>query len=84
MIDETLLREKITCIYPEIVVCGIDIDVVFNKKKDVWVVDLKKDEKVLRTHLEIRDAEKCMEGGKSGSLGSRVAQLARARGAKSL
>ncbi len=77
MIDGNLLREKITSIYPEIGVCGIDIDVAFNKKKDVWIVDLKKDEKLLRTHLEIRDAEKCMEGGKSCSLGSRVTQLTR-------
>ena len=77
MIDGNLLREKITSIYPEIGVCGIDIDVAFNKKKEVWVVDLKKDDKLLRTHLEIRDAEKCMEGGKSCSLRSRIAQLAR-------
>ncbi|MEJ2689044.1 MAG: hypothetical protein P8130_03685 [Deltaproteobacteria bacterium] len=77
MIDGNLLREKITSIYPEIGVCGIDVDVAFNKKKDVWVIDLKKDEKLLRTHLEIRDAERCMEGGKSCSLGSRVTQLTR-------
>jgi len=77
MIEGNLLREKITSIYPEIGACGIDIDVAFNKKKDVWVVDLKKNEKVLRTHLEIGDAEKCMEGGKSCSLRSRVTQLAR-------
>ena len=77
MIEGNLLREKITSIYPEIGANGIEIDVAFNKKKDVWVVDLKKDEKVLRTHLEISDAEKCMEGGKRCSLSSRVTQLAR-------
>jgi len=77
MIDGNALREKITSTYPEIEVCGIDVDVAFSKKKDVWVVDLKKDEKLLRTQLEIRDAEKYMAGGKSGSLESRVAQLVR-------
>ena len=82
MIDGNLLRAKITSIYPKIGACDIDIEVSFSKKKNVWIVDLKRDEKLLRTHLEIRDAEKCMEGGKSGSLGNRVAQLA--RGTKSL
>ena len=77
MIDGKALRSKIASIYPEIGVCGIEIDVAFSKKKDVWVVDLIKDERLLRTHLEVRDAENCMEGVKSGSLISRVAQLAR-------
>ena len=82
MIDEKLLRQKITSIYPEIGVCGIDIDVAFNKKKDVWIVNLRKDDKHLQNHLEIRDAEKFLVGGKSVSLGFQVAQLA--RGAKRL
>ncbi len=80
MIDGNLLREKITSIYPEIGVCGINVDVAFSKKKDVWIVDLRKDEKHLKNHLEIRDAERFLAGGKSVSLGFQVAQLA--RGAK--
>jgi hypothetical protein len=38
----TCCAKKSPPIYPEIGVCGIDIDAAFNKKKDVWVVDLKK------------------------------------------
>ena len=77
MIDEKVLCEKITSIYPEIGVCDIDIDVAFSKKKNAWVVDLSKDDKNLKTHLEISDAERCMEGGKYVPLGIQVAKLAR-------
>lgn len=33
MLDKKMLCEKITSIYPEIGVCGIDFDVDFNKEK---------------------------------------------------
>ena len=75
MLDKKMLCEKITSIYPEIGVCGIDIDVDFNKEKGAWVVDLKKDKHHLQTHLEIDEAEQCMDGKKCVSLGIQIAQL---------
>ena len=42
MIDKKELCEKITAIYPDIGVCGIDIDVVYDEGKEAWMVDLKK------------------------------------------
>ena len=70
-----MLCEKITSIYPEIGVCGIDIDVDFNKEKGAWVVDLMYDKHHLQTHLEIDEAEQCMDGKKCVSLGIQIDQL---------
>ena len=75
MIDGKVLCKKISSIYPEIGTSGIDIDIVFNKKKDVWVVDLRKDDKHLQTHLEIDDAEKFLVGKKCLPLSLQVAQI---------
>lgn len=75
MIDDKILCQKITTIYPEIAECSIDIAVAFNKKKDAWHVDLKKDDAHLQTLLEIHDAEKYLVGGKCLSLSTQVAQI---------
>lgn len=75
MIEKKALCEKITSIYPEIGACGINIGVDFNKEKGAWVVDLKKDKHHLQTHLEIDEADQCMDGKKCVSLGIQIAQL---------
>ena len=69
------LCDKIRSLYPEIGECGIDIDVEWAEKKRVWVVDLKRDEHELRTHLEPDDADGCIEGKQCVSLGLQIAQL---------
>jgi hypothetical protein len=69
------LCKKITALYPDIGKCGIDITVTQDKKKKVWVVDLKKGSHELKHHLEIPDADACMEGKQCVSLGLEIAQL---------
>ena len=69
------LCEKIIEIYPEIGECGIDIEVVHDEQKKVWVVDLKKEGHELKHHLEYRDADDCVEGKQCVSLGLEIAQL---------
>jgi hypothetical protein len=69
------LCKKITEIYPDLGVCGIDIDLEFDKAKNVWVVDLKKGEHELKHFLEIPEAEECMDGKQCVSLGLEIAQL---------
>jgi len=75
MHDKKELCEKITSLYPEIGICGIDIDVSYDRGKNVWVVDLKKDEHELKHYLEIPDADSCMDGQQCVSLGLEIAQL---------
>lgn len=69
------LCKKITELYPDIGKCGIDIDAKFDKAKNVWMIDLKKDSHELQHHLEIPDADACMEGKQCTSLGLEIAQL---------
>ena len=67
--------EKINQIYPEIGECGINVNVTFDDNNERWVVDLKKDEKELKTFLEPGDAELCMQGKQCVSLGIEINQL---------
>lgn len=75
MHDKEELCKKIIDLYPEIGECGIDVNVDFDKKKNVWIVDLKKDAHELKHHLEIPDADNCMEGKQCVSLGLEIDQL---------
>lgn len=75
MYDSRGLCEKITSLYPEIGECGIDVDVNYDNEKKVWLVDLKKDTHELKHHLEISDANDCMDGKQCVSLGLEIAQL---------
>ena len=45
------------------------------RQKKAWVVDLKKDEHELKTHLELQEADECMEGKQCVSLGMQIGQL---------
>jgi hypothetical protein len=69
------LCRKITELYPDINECGIDVDVSFDEKKNVWIVDLKKGGHELSHHLETSEAEECMTGKQCVSLGLEIAQL---------
>lgn len=75
MHDKEELCRKIIDLYPEIGECGIDVNVDFDKEKNVWIVDLKKDAHELKHHLEIPDADDCMEGKQCVSLGLEIDQL---------
>ena len=75
MHDKKDLCDKIKSIYPEIGECGIDVDVEWDAEKNAWIVDLKKDNHELKTHLEPEDADGCIEGRQCVSLGLQIAQL---------
>ena len=75
MIDKKELCEQIKIVFPDIGECGIDVDVDYDKKKEAWVVDLKKGAHHLTTHLEPEDANECMEGNKCVGLAFQIQQL---------
>ena len=77
MHDKEELCRKITELYPDIGECGINIEAEFDKNKNVWIIDLKKDKHELQHHLEIPDANDCMKGKQCVSLGLEIAQLRR-------
>ncbi len=75
MITGKELCKKITDIYPDIGVCGIDIDVEYKDDKGAWLIDLQQKGHFLRTYLDVADAEQCMEGKQCVSLGLQIAEL---------
>jgi hypothetical protein len=75
MHDKKELCTTIQLLYPELGECGINVDVEWSENKKAWVVDLKKDNHELTTHLEPEDADGCMKGNKCVSLGLQIAQL---------
>ncbi len=75
MYSKEELCKKITALYPDIGECGIDITVEYEPKKKIWLIDLKKGGHELKHHLEIPDADACMEGKQCVSLGLEIGQL---------
>ena len=77
MYSKESLCNKITTLYPDIGECGIDLLVEYAPEKKVWLIDLKKGGHELKHHLEIPDADACMENKQCVSLGLEIAQLRR-------
>jgi hypothetical protein len=75
MHDKEELCNKIRTIYPELGECGVDVTVEFSEEKKAWIVDLKKDKHELTTHLDLTDADACIEGKECVHLGSQISQL---------
>ena len=74
MLTNREVCNKIMEVFPEIGVCGIDLNVDYDKSNRAWAVDLKRGEHHLKTYLEIEEAETCAAGN-CVSLGLQVAQL---------
>lgn len=75
MFTEKQLCEKIVSLYPDIGVCGIDIDGALDHSEKTWIVHLNKNSHSLGHFLELMDAERCMEGKECLALGLDIAQL---------
>jgi hypothetical protein len=75
MIDKTQLCEKILEIYPDIGLCGIDVEVDYDDEQQRWVVHLEKDAHRIKTYLEDGDAELCLMGRQCVSLSIEINQL---------
>ncbi|MDR2548691.1 MAG: hypothetical protein LBD10_00545 [Desulfobulbus sp.] len=69
------LCEKITSIYPDVGMCGVDINVDFNEREKTWMVHMLKGSHSLDHFLEVMDADRCMHGRQCLSLGLEIAQM---------
>jgi hypothetical protein len=73
--DSKQLCEKISGLFPDIGKCGIDLDVHFDEKEKIHIVQMKKGNKVVKTSLEPEDVALCMNGKQCVSLGIHLAQF---------
>ena len=69
------LAARLLEIYPEINTHGIELALEFDHEKKAWVVTFTKGGHRLRTFLEKKDADACMEGVQCVYLGVQIAQL---------
>ncbi len=72
--DEALI-EKIRGMYPDIEKHGISVSLEFSKEKNAYIIKFRKDEHELKTHLEKKDADECMNNIKCVYLGVQVGQF---------
>ena len=73
--DNQELCAKIKDVFPDIGECGIDIDVMYDDDKKAYIVNLKKGQRKIKTHLETEDADTCMLGKQCIGLGIQIAQF---------
>lgn len=66
---------KIKEVYPDIGILGQDIELDYDSAQNLWVVDIAKGTKHLKTYLEETDANVCIERGKCFGLGIQIGQL---------
>ncbi|MCB2216534.1 hypothetical protein [Desulfofustis glycolicus] len=75
MHEKEELCQRIVSIYPDIGLCGIDVDVEFDESKKVWAVHLTRNGHHLTHFLDIPEADACLEGKQCVALGLDIAQL---------
>jgi hypothetical protein len=74
-VDIKALQAKLKEIYPEIDRHKLTLETCFDDKKDAWIVQLSKGSHELRTHLEKKDAEECIDGIECVYLGVQIGQF---------
>jgi hypothetical protein len=72
---QVALKDKITEMYPEIETNGISVSLDFSTEKNAYIIDFKKGGAELKTHLDKKDADECMDGIKCVYLGMQVAEF---------
>jgi hypothetical protein len=69
------LKDKIIQLFPEIAQNGVAVSLNFNEELKTYDVNLKKDLHELKTHLEAKDADECMDGRKCVHLGVQLKEF---------
>lgn len=64
MTEKNEICELIRTVYPDIGVCGIDMDADYDEKTKRWTVTLKRAGREFKKHLEPGEAELCLAGTK--------------------
>jgi hypothetical protein len=75
MFTHAALKEKIQEMYPEIGEHHLSADVDFDVSKNAYIVTFRREGEELKTLIEKKDAEDCMNNIKCVYLGVQVAQF---------
>lgn len=74
--EENELKRMLKEIYPEIEQHNLELDMEYKHEKEYWIVKLERGDFKLHTFLDKKDAEVCLGGVGSVSLGVQIAQFA--------
>jgi len=77
MFTHAALKEKILEMYPEIKEHHLAADVDFDVSKNAYIVTFRREGEELKTLIEKKDADECMNNIKCVYLGVQVAQFIR-------
>jgi hypothetical protein len=69
------LKDMIIQLYPEIDDHGVAVSLNFNEELQTYDIKLKKDAHELKTHIEMKDADECMDGKKCVLLGVQLKEF---------
>lgn len=74
-INKDQICSKINELYPDLGVCGKDIQISFDNDNKAWSVDLEKNGRHLKTFLEMSDAEACIDKNRCLGMVFQITQL---------
>jgi hypothetical protein len=69
------LRDKIHQMYPDIDKHGVQSTLTYDKGKNAYVLELRKDQHHLATYIDKEDADKCMDNIECIHLGVQIGQF---------
>jgi hypothetical protein len=69
------LGKKLIAMYPQISEHDISMDFDFNDSENAWVIDFKKGPHELKSFLDKKDADDCIEGIKCVYLGVKIGEF---------
>ena len=75
MITKDQLCQTIRSVFPDVGRCGRDISATYDLQQGAWIVDLQKDNRRLKTHVEPEDALACIRGEQCLGLGLQIFEL---------
>ncbi len=75
MITKDQVCHTIRSVFPDVGKCGQDITTSYDLHRAAWVVDMKKDNRRLKTFVEPEDARACVLGEQCLGLGIQIHEL---------
>jgi|WetSurSiteA1Bulk_404760.scaffolds.fasta_scaffold00470_6 hypothetical protein len=75
--SEGTLKEKLLEMYPEISKYGVQLGLHFYRVKNLYIVTLQKESRILTTFLREHDIDRCMVLGKPDNFGVQIEQFLR-------
>ena len=71
------LLQKLKNLFPEFDKFGLNVSVEYSQDQNSWIATIEKDGHELKTHLDEKDVQECVEGVKCYNFGIQLGQFIR-------